>query len=174
MIRGILSAGCHGSLGNKLYKREIALQNFYTPDHINMTEDVLRNMQMLTKTNKIVYLNQPLYYYNYSSSSITNTRNKKYFENEKEVVNFIEKNIVPIYNCHSFLNIYKRRVLVDAIIFRCITSEELHSLYPDAKRELFTNFRLNDSLKRRFLLAAACCYFPLVSYLLKIYFHFKR
>ena len=174
MVSSILSGCCHGGLCNKLYKRKIAMQDFCVPEHIIMTEDVLRNVQMLAKTKKIIFLDQPLYYYRHTPSSITNTRNKKCFESEKEVVNFIEKNIVPIYDCRSSLNVYKRRVLSDAVRFRCIDSEEFRTLYPEAKGELFKRISLHDPLARRILLMTACCCFSLAFCLLQIFLKFRQ
>ena len=61
-----------GSLGNKIFKRKIALQSdLYCPDHICMCEDLLRVVQMLTKCKKIAYISEPYYFYRWNFSSIS-------------------------------------------------------------------------------------------------------
>lgn len=157
MIRGILLGSCHGGLGNKLYKKVIATKKIYAPEDIIMCEDVLRNVQMLAQKISIVHLPQSFYYYFVNSFSITQVRDIKCFKSEKKVVDFIEKNIIPVYNCQASLNTYKRRILRDAIIFNHIAKKEFKTLWQDAQKELFTHIKLADPLSTKIILIIGCC-----------------
>lgn len=65
-------SGISTFIWGKLYKREISLN--LIPQTVNVNEDVFFNLQMLPRCERIVYLQESLYYYRVNRDSIMNSR----------------------------------------------------------------------------------------------------
>lgn len=71
-ICDILTGNLMGSTCNKLVKHELYMKhNICFPTNINYCEDCMVVIQLLLQANKIDYLNEAFYHYNYNPSSIT-------------------------------------------------------------------------------------------------------
>lgn len=82
------------SLCTKMYKRSIAkAESIYSPEHICMNEDFLRNIQMLLMCRKISCVSESLYHYRVNIQSISKQWKKRDLDNLLEIVDYLEKNL---------------------------------------------------------------------------------
>ena len=96
MLKGVLDTSIHGSLCNKMFRREIALdEKLYVPEHICLMEDTLRISQMLLKCGKIAKCDVPVYYHyqREHSGSYTDVNSYKIqnFHTSCEIVDFLSR-----------------------------------------------------------------------------------
>ena len=76
IINGILTETIFGGLWNKMVKRDLIQQNNLSINsNLKMYEDLNLVIEMLTKTEKISYVNKALYNYRTNEQSITHQRN---------------------------------------------------------------------------------------------------
>ena len=112
----VKKSGCHlYHLWSKLYKREIALnQTLYCPETINVSEDILRNIQMLDLCKKISFVSGVYYYYRRNvSSSYTYEFKEQNFLNEKETCDILLQKYGDKYSmiCRNRIHIILVRAL---------------------------------------------------------------
>lgn len=89
-FRGILLGGLHGSVCNKLIKRELyTSHNIYPPENFSLYEDKITTLPLFLKAKKVAYIEQAFLHYRQHDSSMT-----KVIVNDKMVkdtILFIEK-----------------------------------------------------------------------------------
>ena len=105
-------------LWSKLYKRQIALdKTLYCPEHIQVTEDILRNIQMLNLCQKISFVSGTYYHYYANDSSMTNNFKEINFLNIKEMCNILRQKYGDKY--HWIYIDMKRVIFVRSMRYLC-------------------------------------------------------
>ena len=117
------------SLWNKLYKSKIAQdKSLCLPKHIYMGEDILRNIQMLSRCSKIAF--SPEVYYHYERNE-TITKNilvaKKNWQQFVDVVDIIEK--LDYKPFPDFTLLLKSHALFLALKTADVSAKEYYALY---------------------------------------------
>ncbi len=160
------------SLCSKLYKREIAQdQTLYTPDHICMGEDFLRNLQMLVKCQRIAYVENSRYHYRTNDESITHTLKKKEIDSLLEIIYFLKDNLPEKY-C-NLINTSYRSLLLTTLI-AASKKTETEKICKDIWRQTPLSIKLgiiSDNIfpwKSKLIVLAACINRKLISRILSI------
>ena len=86
---------------NKVYKKEIFIENEIEYSKGLWYEDLATTPRLLTKCQKIKYLNEPLYYYRQRENSIMNSFNTKVFDMYK-----VLEIVYEYYKNNNYLNSY--------------------------------------------------------------------
>ena len=92
VLRLILEGQLHGSLCNKMVRRDALLNCYFTPG-INYCEDVLLWTQVLRKPIRIIYLSDAFYHYDYTanSESLTKLTDESFSKHRLAYVNRLEE-----------------------------------------------------------------------------------
>jgi len=142
IIKKLLSIRIKSVLWNKMVKRELYLKAEY-PKY-NRSEDYVISIQNIYNSNKIGYINFPLYYYYYNSESLSNNIKTKIngrIEENKNwciLINYLKdkyeslKIFEPELSNH--INEFKKVYLKDNDLRKI---KELFYLYPESKFILF-------------------------------------
>lgn len=144
---------------NKLYKREILLENkIEFNKELSLGEDLIFNLEYLKHVNKdIVVINKPLYNYIYENTeSLTSRYQNNYFD----IQNYLYKNI---YDTMIFLNadmkkyekLYYSRYIID-IIF-ALNNTFKNDNVMSFKEKLLTNKKILKSKEIKLCLKKADC-----------------
>lgn len=162
-----------GSLVNHLFSREIAKSSeIYCPDCIIVQEDLLRVAQMIKMCKKIIYINQPFYYYWQRQSSILHSWNREKTKCILEVSDLL---------IEKFNDILPKDVLMTRKILtfaHCVANPKniLHEEYIRYR----TKIKIIDVLKNlttknyMFFVFVACLNFPLGCGCFKLFYILKR
>lgn len=70
LIRGLILGKIHGSLCNKLVKRELYLKKIIYPQY-NMQEDLTILLQLMNHAKSVIHIQRPYYHYYVNHNSIT-------------------------------------------------------------------------------------------------------
>lgn len=156
--------GKFNSLCNKLYKKEIAqVLPIVCPDRIIMGEDLLRNVQMITKCSEIAFCNN-VYYHYFRGNLAASTRNfnRKHLDQLIGLTSIIEKlslNIFP-----EFYSSLKAQVLFATLKTKEFSTTEFKNLYPKKSYRNIIKTSLLPLWKKLLLLIAIISY-PLAKYI---------
>lgn len=102
----------------KLYKRQIALdKTLYCPEHIQVSEDILRNIQMLNLCHKISFVSGTYYHYCVNDISLTHDFKEKNFLNMKETCDILSQKYGDKYSS-IYINI-KKVIFVRSMRYLC-------------------------------------------------------
>lgn len=138
---------------NKMFRTSIARsEQVITPDHLVMSEDVLRTVQTMALCKKCVRVDKVLYYYNIRQDSMVHSRwNPSTFRMRYEILTiFRSKKELAKY--HLGLDFYCRSILVEAMLHRSVKSSDFYRIYSTVKTSIFRDFRWSFMKKLVFLL----------------------
>ena len=95
-MKQILTGKVHGSVCNKLIRRELYTNNnIYPIEGIDMLEDLVVTYRLMYFATKISYVSQPLYFYELHEGSISYSRmNKKQQQNVLDVIRQMKRFII--------------------------------------------------------------------------------
>lgn len=132
LVEGLLNGKIHGSLCNKLVKRNLytSIPNPFTPG-LNILEDVALTTRLASKAKKVTHIPQPLYVYICDSASLTGTfsndKIEQMLKNSRVVIEYFEK-VNPEINLDNF----KRRIRSMTLYYCDSSSRKIYrKLYPE-------------------------------------------
>lgn len=136
-IRYLLMNKLHGSLCNKLYKKDI-LDNIIILDDINMSEDLLITIQAVFISKKISYHSEAfLYYVQHNSHSLTKKYNNKKIKDMIVGIQFIENFFVErnVYISYKPALDYRKQIIKAESITHADSSQRkmYYNLFPNLK-----------------------------------------
>lgn len=138
----IIEQEIHGSLCNKLIRKDCCKNYSFTPQSISFCEDELFLAKMLNKELTIKYIHRGLYHYMLHSGSVSMPTKKSVYS-KLEVLNEIEK--ITDKNSHNNYKTFKKSILVTAFL-----AKDFHlvkTLYEDLKLD-FINEGKPYNIKR--------------------------
>lgn len=132
MLNGILDTSIHGALWNKMFRKEIALdEKLYAPEHICLMEDTLRVSQMLLNCKKIVKCDMPVFYHyqreHDGSYTDVNSYKIQQFYTSCEIVEFLSDHLPQCY-MSSMVGL-KGNVLFKAVKHCLLSPKEFDKLW---------------------------------------------
>ncbi|WP_186576554.1 glycosyltransferase family 2 protein [Aquibacillus kalidii] len=129
----ILSRNSMFSVCSKVYRKRFLLEKSVAFEiKLFNGEDMLFNINVILKTNKIKLVNKSFYYYRENSNSITHTYNDKITYNDKLFLDKLDRYIRSHFSEKEFSDIYFETVLNG--LFLCIRRFFSHK---DNKKSLF-------------------------------------
>ena len=144
----------------KLYKKELINKTKFVENKIN--EDIIFAFEILEKSNKIIFVNEILYYYFYNINGITHkpfTKEKLDLLDVWDIINKKVEESYPQYTEYSKINVTRARYTLLAKM--CLekydkNNTELYQIYKQLKQHVKKNYfdllKINMSLKRKILL----------------------
>ena len=138
---------------NKMFRTSIARsEKIITPDHLVMSEDVLRSVQTLALCKTRVRVDKALYYYNIRQGSMIQSRwNPKTFRMRYEITKiFRSKPELAAYKLG--LDFYSRSVLVEAMLHRSVKSGDFYRIYSTIKSSIWRDYRWSPVKRLVFLM----------------------
>ena len=165
------------SLCSKLYKKKnVHDETIICPNYIWMGEDLLRNIQMLLKSESIAFVSDVFYFYNCSNlGSMTATFSKKHFEQLLEIEKILELKIPKTQK--NLLLLFKQLLLHRSV--DCYYEEREKStqeLYYNYWKSVSLSIKIKSllakeiSFKTKILFLLACVNFKFAAFL---YFCYK-
>lgn len=132
ILNEIFKGGIHGSCCNKLISLSSILESGSKfPEGINYCEDICFNVQLLRGNVSIAYINKAYYHYVQHKSSITNKFTRRYYEEGRKYVDFLEtllpQDSFPILRVKEWL---KKEVFRNQIM----KPSEIDELYPEIRK----------------------------------------
>ncbi|MDR2979035.1 MAG: glycosyltransferase [Bacteroidales bacterium] len=156
IIADILKGNLMGSLCNKLIRHTAYKEfNISFSIGINYCEDFLVVTEILLKTKKISYLPKPFYHYNQNNTSITNTLEKRTFEQRFLFIHKIESLLSSYPKLKKKIN-YAKLDIVYCMLFKShnlYTKKECSDIYPESRKSIFSS---------RYTLGTRCILFALL------------
>ena len=164
VISRIINEQLHGSLCNKLVRRECCHGLAFCPTNIYLAEDELFNIRLLVKDIKITYLPKAFYHYRMdNSSSACQSKNVKIVSSRIITVKEYEK-ILDKREYDDFF-VIKKRILTTLFLSR--NTKGIKDLFKEtAARIIKQHNRYNPKLPLGYFLALALKGRPLLAYYL--------
>jgi glycosyltransferase involved in cell wall biosynthesis len=137
---------------NKMFRTSIARsESVITPDHLVISEDVLRSIQTMALCQKRVRVDKVLYYYNIRPGSLAHTQwSPAIFRMRYEILTiFRSKKELKKYQLG--LDFYCRSILVEAMMHRSIKNKDFYRIYSTIKTSILKDFRWSFMKKLAFL-----------------------
>ena len=132
-----------GQLWNKLFKTEFLIANNFNLEKGRAIEDVFPVFKLISKANKITYINELLYYYRQNESSIIHVKSVKimddYYYAMSNILKYVEENNIPS-NSNS-IKIFKVTGLL--VLLKRYQRIYGNKIYTDFKDEIYYKFNLN-------------------------------
>lgn len=146
VIKSFFNSSLMASLCIRLYKRQLHNDDFIYPKE-NMTEDFVVTLQLILKSKKISYLEEPLYYYYFNPESICVTTD------ENKVLKKFQSYKTNLELSFSILEKYKFQLDNNLIVYKKFLCKEqlgpiLHipkyknlfiNTYPEINKKIFFN-----------------------------------
>ena len=158
-LKDVLSGLIHCSLCNKLFRKEIALdEDIKAPEKICLSEDYLRVSQMLLKCHRIVSLPEAYYhYFRARENSYTDPGAYKieYFNGACEIVDFLKQKLPE--NQQKNLANFQAITLFKAVKHKLLTAADFQKLWREDRSRILFSPNLHI-LKRIILLFAYISY----------------
>lgn len=109
----ILNYQIEGQLWNKLFRRDQLKDNNFYLENCRYIEDIYPVFRMIVNSNRIAFVNEPLYFYRQRNTSTMKSKSKKLFEDYHYAMNliieYIDKEKIDV-NKNS-LKVFKATVL---------------------------------------------------------------
>lgn len=172
LIKDILRGKNHGTVCNKLVRRELYTENDIRPlEGVNIWEDLYLSVNILLHAKKIAYVNKGLYHYSQqNSSSLLSSLSLNKIEDRIKICDslkdvFIKQSVLEIYD-----GSLKQRQLLAKMEFvtdsRFRDFDKWRGLYPDAQDEIFNSIFSVFNKMTLYLVSKKIDFFALI--LLKI------
>lgn len=176
-IKNLLEDRLHGSLCNKLFKKDI-LDKVCILEGVNMSEDLLISIQALFYCSKVSYLPIPcLHYVKSNPNSYTTVFSQNKIDQMVKGVNFIEnffKENNVLYKFNDSLNLRKVIIKSDAISYSEGTFLEKNTkLFEKSLSNIIYDKRIN-SYKNLLLILTKFNFLSLVNLVVKIRRNIKK
>ena len=140
----------------KMFRTSIARsEQIIAPEHLVMSEDVLRSVQTLALCKKRVRVDKALYHYNIRQCSMVRACwEPQTFRMRYEITKiFRSKSEIAAYGLG--LDFWCRSVLVEAMLHRSVKSRDFYRIYSTIKTSIWKDYRWNPVKKVIFLLMYA-------------------
>lgn len=145
LIKDILRGKNHGSLCNKLIRKELYTENdIYPLEGINIWEDLYLSINLLLHAKRIAYVNQGLYHYNQQNvGSLLSSLTMRKIEDRIKICNGLKAVFVNQSVLDKYYGSLKQRQLWAKMEFitdkRFRDFDKWRRLYPDAQSEIFNS-----------------------------------
>lgn len=127
----IVNQQLHGSLCNKLIKRECIKEIKFFPSEISLGEDDLFNVRVLNQNLKIAYLPRAFYHYNVdNSASLCHSKNIRIINSRKLIIGELYK----ILNPDDFEDFYEMKKNVIMSLFTSKQFKLLQETFPETHK----------------------------------------
>ncbi|MBS6600274.1 MAG: glycosyltransferase family 2 protein [Clostridium sp.] len=130
VIDMMLNYKLQGQLWNKLFKKDLLINNNFKFEPGRYIQDIFPVFKMVLKSSNITFIDEPLYYYRQRMSSTVNKKSKKlaedYFHAMYSIMNYVKEENIKV-NKNSY------------IAFRTIVLSNFIAMY--------TNYKKNDVYK---------------------------
>lgn len=142
LTKMILSGKAHSASWNKMIRTEVfKLNKIFFPKEINICEDVVFFTTFLQHCRNISYLPKAFYHYVQHPNSITNSIDRKSFQEESKVINVLQTNLDLTTYGESIL-LYKARLKRKIFLSNLFSDKEFKMCFPEADRILHTGERM--------------------------------
>lgn len=145
VIDMMLNFKLQGQLWNKLFKRKLLIENNFELEAGRYIEDIFPVFKIINRSEKIIFINEELYYYRQRDTSTINKRNIKlaedYYHAMDSIVQYIIENKLQV-NSNSF-KVFKSSILSYFIYH--YTNANLKNGYKDFKKSKY--IRLDIKIK---------------------------
>ncbi len=164
IISKIINEQLHGSLCNKLVRRECCHSLAFHPTNVYLAEDELFNIRLLAKNIKVTYLPKAFYHYKMDNiSSASQSKNVKIISSRIITVKEYEK-ILDKKEYDDFFVIKKRIITT---LFLSKNTKDIKDLFKEtAARIIKQHNRYNPKLPLGYFLALALKGHPVLAYYL--------
>lgn len=164
IISKIINEQLHGSLCNKLVRRECCHSLAFHPTNVYLAEDELFNIRLLAKNIKVTYLPKAFYHYKMDNiSSASQSKNVKIISSRIITVKEYEK-ILDKKEYDDFFVIKKRIITT---LFLSKNTKDIKDLFKEtAARIIKQHNRYNPKLPLGYFIALALKGHPVLAYYL--------
>lgn len=139
VIDMMLNYKLQGQLWNKLFKKDILINNNFKFEPGRYIQDIFPVFKAVLKSNNIIFVDEPLYYYRQRMSSTVNKKSKKlaedYFHAMYSIMNYIKEENVKV-DKNSY------------IAFRTIVLSNFIAMYTNYKKDNVYKDFYNSEFKK--------------------------
>ena len=139
VIDMMLNYKLQGQLWNKLFKKELLINNNFKFEPGRYIQDIFPVFKAVLKSNNIIFVDEPLYYYRQRMSSTVNKKSKKlaedYFHAMYSIMNYIKEENVKV-NKDSY------------VAFRTIVLSNFIAMYTNYKKDNVYKDFYNSEFKK--------------------------
>ena len=139
VIDMMLNYKLQGQLWNKLFKKDLLINNNFKFEPGRYIQDIFPVFKAVLKSNNIIFVDEPLYYYRQRMSSTVNKKSKKlaedYFHAMYSIMNYIKEENVKV-NKDSY------------VAFRTIVLSNFIAMYTNYKKDNVYKDFYNSEFKK--------------------------
>lgn len=154
-IEQVLNGNIHASLCNKLIRTQcIRDTRLSCPSDIIMCEDQRILLQLMSKVERLVFINRTFYHYRINSNSLTSSRyvdKKSLIARIKNV--FYYERLFPSGEFDKAISSLKQHLILETVVSDSLSSVELKTLWKSETRKILLSSKYNCVLKLYLLLS---------------------
>lgn len=178
-FRAMLSEYVFHYLWSSLMKRELFLNNAIVYPECNSAEDFVLMVQLMYFSEKIAFIEEPMYHYRYNLSSITGAMSKEKILNRCNqvkknidlIIDFLKsKHLEDSYRKEILLLKYSVRMQIKSLLRDDDAYEKWRSIYPELDSQFLRNKEIPLKKKISYLLS----YFRVEPYYRRLYSRFHK